>query len=136
MIKQLLLLLFLGAPLACASNYYVDCNYGSNGNPGTSPQQAWRTMLEVGISSFQPGDTINLRRDCTWNETLTPPSSGNSNSLIKIDSYGNGAPPHLTGYRVAVRHSGLLLPDTGAIPVTVCTVRHDVGNSEGEPGGT
>jgi len=97
MIKRVLLLLFLGGPLACASDYYVDCNYGSNGNPGTSPQQAWRTMLEVGISSFQPGDTINLRRDCTWNETLTPPSSGSSGSLIKIDSYGNGQPPHLTG---------------------------------------
>jgi hypothetical protein len=98
MIKQLLLLLFLGAPLACASDYYVDCNYGSNGNSGTSPQQAWRTMLQVGISSFQPGDTINLRRDCTWNETLTPPSGGSSGSLIKIDSYGNGQPPRLTGY--------------------------------------
>ena len=98
MIKQVLLLLFLGAPLACASDYFVDCNYGSNGNPGTSPQQAWRTLLQVGISSFQPGDTINLRRDCTWNETLTPPSSGSSGSLIKIDSYGNGQPPHLTGY--------------------------------------
>ena len=92
-----------GLLLACSSfahatSYYVDCNYGSNGNPGTSPQQAWRTLLQVGISSFQPGDTINLRRDCTWNETLTPPSSGNSSSLIKIDSYGNGQPPHLTGY--------------------------------------
>jgi hypothetical protein len=92
-----------GLMLACvsfahATNYYVDCNYGSNGNPGTSPQQAWRTLLEVGISSFQPGDTINLLRDCTWNETLTPPSSGSSSALIKIDSYGNGQPPHLTGY--------------------------------------
>ncbi len=98
MIKQVLLLLLLGAPLACASDYFVDCNYGSNGNPGTSPQQAWRTLLQVGISGFQPCDTINLRRDCTWNETLTPPSSGSSGSLIKIDSYGNGQPPHLTGY--------------------------------------
>ncbi len=98
MMKQVLLLLSLGGPLACASSYYVDCNYGANGNPGTSPQQAWRTLLQVGISSFQPGDTINLRRDCTWNETLTPPSSGSSGSLIKIDSYGNGQPPHLTGY--------------------------------------
>jgi hypothetical protein len=98
MIKQLLLLLLLGAPLACASDYYVDCNYGSNGNPGTSTHQAWRTLLQVGISSFQPGDTVNLLRDCTWNETLTPPSSGSSGSLIKIDSYGNGRPPHLTGY--------------------------------------
>ena len=98
MIKQVLVLLFLGAPLACASDYFVDCNYGSNGNPGTSTQLAWRTLLQVGISSFQPGDTINLRRDCTWNETLTPSSSGSSGSLIKIDSYGNGQPPHLTGY--------------------------------------
>jgi hypothetical protein len=98
MIRRVLLLLFLGAPLACGSDYFVDCNYGSNGNPGTNPQQAWRTLLQVGISSFQPGDTINLRRDCTWNETLTPPSSGSSGSLIKIDSYGNGQPPHLTGY--------------------------------------
>jgi hypothetical protein len=98
MIKQVLLLLFLGAPLACASNYYIDCNYGSNGNPGTSPQQAWRSLLQIGISTFQPGDTINLRRDCTWNETLTPPSSGSSSSPIRIDSYGTGQPPHLTGY--------------------------------------
>ncbi len=69
-------LLLVCASFAHATNYYVDCNYGANGNPGTSPQQAWRTLLEVGISSFQPGDTINLLRDCIWNETLTPPSSG------------------------------------------------------------
>lgn len=102
MIRKVLLLLCLGARVACASNYYVDCNYGSNGNLGTSPQQAWRTLLKVGISSFLPGDTINLLRDCTWNETLTPPSSGTNpatgGTLIKIDSYGNGRPPHLTGY--------------------------------------
>ena len=102
MIKRVLLLLLLGAPLACASDYFVDCNYGSNGNPGTTPQQAWRTLLQVGISTYQPGDTINLRRDCTWNETLTPPSSGTNpatgGALIKIDSYGTGQPPHLTGY--------------------------------------
>ena len=92
------LLLLLGASLAFASDYYVDCNYGSNGNAGTSPQYAWRTLLQVGISSFRPGDTINLKRDCTWNETLTPPASGSSTSVIKIDSYGTGRPPHLTGY--------------------------------------
>lgn len=78
------------------------CNYGSNGNSGRSPQLAWRTLLQVGISSFQAGDTINLRRDCTWNETLTPPSSGTDpgagGALIKIDSYGCGRAPHLTSY--------------------------------------
>lgn len=100
-------LLVLGAQVMCASlargvDYYVDCNYGSNGNDGTSPQMAWRTLLKVGISTFVPGDTINLKRDCTWNETLTPPSGGSDpalgGALIKIDSYGNGQPPHLTGY--------------------------------------
>ena len=107
--RMAVLLLILGARVACATNYYVDCNYGSNGNPGTSPQLAWRSLLEVGIFpqnnggvGFQPGDTINLLRDCTWNETLTPPSSGTNpatgGALIKIDSYGSGAPPHLTGY--------------------------------------
>ncbi len=96
--RLLFLLLLMGAPLARAADYYVDCNYGSNGNPGTSTQQAWRTLLEVGISSFLPGDTVNLRRDCTWNETLTPPSSGTSGALIKIDSYGSGQAPRLTGY--------------------------------------
>jgi hypothetical protein len=98
MIKPLILLLLAGVPLTFASDYYVDCNYGSNGNAGTSQQQPWRTLLQVGISSFQPSDTINLRRDCTWNETLTPPSSGSSGSVIKIDSYGNGRAPHVTGY--------------------------------------
>jgi len=96
--KALLGLWLLSGSVARATDYYVDCNYGSNGNPGTSPQLAWRTLLKVGISSFQPGDTINLLRDCTWNETLTPPSSGSSGSVIKVDSYGNGQPPHLTGY--------------------------------------
>ncbi len=102
MIKHIVFLLLWGVGAACASNYYVDCNYGSNGNAGTSPQLAWRTLLEVGINSFQPGDTINLLRDCTWNETLTPASSGTNpatgGALIKIDSYGTGQPPHLTGY--------------------------------------
>lgn len=101
MIRVLLLLFLGGAPLACASDYYVDCNYGSNGNSGMSPQMAWRTLLKVGISSFQAGDTINLRRDCSWNETLTPPTGGTDpatgGALVKIDSYGNGRPPHLTG---------------------------------------
>jgi hypothetical protein len=97
-------LVLVCSAFAHATDYYVDCNYGSNANdnPGTSPQQAWRTLLKIGTSSFLPGDTINLLRDCTWNETLTPPSSGTNpltgGALIKIDSYGNGQPPHLTGY--------------------------------------
>jgi hypothetical protein len=121
MIKQMLLLLIIGGPLACASDYYVDCNYGSNGNPGTSQQQAWRTLLEVGISNFQPGDAIHLLRDCTWNETLTPPSSGSSSSLIKIDSYGTGRPPHLTGYLPIAAQWWSQVGTTNVWAATVCS---------------
>ncbi len=121
--------------MAFGSDYFVDCNYGSNGNPGTSQQLAWRTLLQVGISTFQPGDTINLRRDCTWNETLTPPSSGSNGALIKIDSYGNGLPPHLTGYlpigqqwwtQVGSSHvwaSSLYSPTSGLSGVLQCGIR-------------
>ena len=81
---------------ACAATYYVDPS-GSNGNDGLSPQTPWRTLLKVGISTFQPGDQILFKRDGVWNEWLTPPSSGTAGNLIKFDAYGNGRPPEFTG---------------------------------------
>src|SRR5438874_6775412 len=81
---------------ASAATYYVD-PAGSNGNDGLSPQTPWRTLLKVGISTFQPGDVILFKRDAIWNEWLTPPSSGAAGNLIKFDAYGNGRPPRFTG---------------------------------------
>jgi len=82
---------------AGATTYYVDPN-GSNANSGLSPQTPWRTLLKVGISTFQPGDVVLFKRDGVWNETLTPPSSGTAGNVIKFDAYGNGRPPEFTGY--------------------------------------
>lgn len=90
------LLLVLLCVRATASTYYVDPG-GSNANDGLTPQTAWRTLLKVGISTFQPGDTILFKRDGVWNEWLTPPSSGTAGNLIKFDAYGNGRPPEFTG---------------------------------------
>jgi hypothetical protein len=81
---------------ASAATYYVD-PAGSNGNDGLSPQTPWRTLLKVGISTFQPGDSILFKRDGIWNEWLTPPSSGSSGNLIRFDAYGSGRPPEFTG---------------------------------------
>ncbi len=81
---------------ASAATYYVDPG-GSNGNDGLSPQTPWRTLLKVGISTFQPGDAILFKRDGVWNEWHTPPSSGTAGNLIKFDAYGNGRPPEFTG---------------------------------------
>ena len=112
--RMAVLLLILGARVACATNYYVDCNYGSNGHAGTSPQTAWRTPLEVTLHSaqagYQAGDAIYFKRDCTWYEGVSLTASGQSGNNIVIDSYsnmpnpsspapaGSGRPPHLTGY--------------------------------------
>jgi len=90
----LLLTAFLNAG---ATTYYVD-PAGNNANDGLSPQSPWRTLLKVGISSFQPGDVILFKRDGVWNEWLTPPSSGTPGQVIKFDAYGNGRPPEFTGY--------------------------------------
>jgi hypothetical protein len=81
---------------ACATTYYVDPS-GSNANDGLSAQTPWRTLLKVGVSTFQPGDVILFKRDAVWNEWLTPPSSGAAGNPIKFDAYGNGRPPEFTG---------------------------------------
>ena len=79
-----------------AATYYVD-PAGSNANDGLTPQTAWRTLLKVGISTFQPGDVVLFKRDAVWNEFLTPPSSGATGNPIKFDAYGSGKPPEFTG---------------------------------------
>ncbi|HSS98433.1 MAG TPA: hypothetical protein VLK33_15460, partial [Terriglobales bacterium] len=97
-------------PSAQATDYYVDCLRGSNGASG-DVNHPWRTPLKAGTFSLSPGfaagDRILLRRDCSWNSTLTisAPSAGSSSSPIIVDSFspegvpGVGQAPHLTGYR-------------------------------------
>jgi len=96
MIRYATLSVLVLAQFAFGTTYYVD-PAGSNGNDGVSPATAWRTLLKVGISSFQPGDVILFKRDAVWNEWLTPPSSGSTGNPIKFDAYGDGRPPEFTG---------------------------------------
>lgn len=97
MIKKLAITVLVLMTQSWAATYYVD-PLGSNANDGLSPLTPWRTLLKVGISTFQPGDAILFKRDGVWNEWLTPPSSGTAGSVIKFDAYGNGRPPRFTGY--------------------------------------
>src|SRR5579862_3673342 len=97
MLKRIACVVVLLAGRTGATTFYVD-PARSNGNNGLSPQTAWRTLLKVGISTFQPGDVILFKRDGIWNEWLTPPSSGAPGNPIKFDAYGSGRPPEFTGY--------------------------------------
>ena len=133
--KQIILAIVLTAG-ASATTYYVD-PAGSNGNSGLSPQTPWRTLLKVGISTFQPGDVILFKRDAVWNEWLTPPSSGAAGNVIKFDAYGNGRPPEFTGHYATTASQWTnvggnvwqisLSCDPADFATEVCAVRHDVG---------
>lgn len=96
MVRRFLTVFLLLSRFAAGTTYYVD-PAGSNANNGLSAQTPWRTLLKVGISTFQPGDIILFKRDGVWNEWLTPPSSGAAGNPIKFDAYGNGRPPEFTG---------------------------------------
>jgi parallel beta-helix repeat protein len=82
-----------------SSTYYVDncVVVGSDSNKGTSPSAPWLTINKVNSSTFKPGDSILLRRTCTWREQLTVPSSGSAASPITFGAYGTGTPPIFDG---------------------------------------
>jgi hypothetical protein len=94
--KIVALLVWWCVPAFCGT-YYVDCNRPNDSGAGTSPATAWKTVAKVNGTSLQPGDSVLFVRGCSWNETLTPSTSGASGNAIKFDAYGSGAPPTLTG---------------------------------------
>ncbi len=92
-------------PSSFATNYFVK-NGGSDSADGKSDVTAWKTIAKVNAFAktpgFKNGDTINLKRGCTWsnNETLgydgTTVNWGTINGLT-IQAYGTGDKPWLDG---------------------------------------
>ncbi len=68
-------------------DFYVDNKNGDDGNSGTSPEQAWKSLAPVNGGSFPAGTRIGLKSGCRWRETLTPPSSGTSANPILFGPY-------------------------------------------------
>jgi len=81
---------------AAGTNYYVDSVNGSDGNAGTSPSQAWKSLAPVNSRTFQPGDVINFARGSTFSGGLVINSSGTSGNPITFQAYGNGNKPIFT----------------------------------------
>ncbi len=78
--------------LLFSANYYVDAITGSDSNPGTSPEQAWKTVGKVNEFTFQPGDVIHFRAGQVWRESLQC-QSGKENAPLTYTRYGGGAKP-------------------------------------------
>jgi parallel beta-helix repeat protein len=87
---------FIFKSSAAGETYYVDCVSGINTNSGTSPSSAWKTLSKVSSTTFSAGQSVLLKRGCTWNESLTINSSGTSTSPITFGAYGTGERPIIT----------------------------------------
>jgi len=76
-------------------NYYVDGAAGNDRHDGGSPAQAWRSLDRLDQASFGPGDKILFKRGGDYPGVFQPKGSGRDGAPIVVDSYGEGAPPHL-----------------------------------------
>ncbi|MEU7407050.1 RICIN domain-containing protein [Streptomyces sp. NPDC044948] len=88
------------APLAQAVEqprpFYVDCDATAAGN-GTEASP-WNDLARVNAHTFQPGDSILLKRGSTCTgQQLFPKGSGAEGRPITVDTYGSGAKPALAG---------------------------------------
>lgn len=93
------LLLTLMGGAAMATNYYIDSQAGKDGNAGTSPAKAWRSLEKVSATTFAPGDSILFRRGSVWAayDAVRPQGSGVKGRPIVISAYGEGARPLIAG---------------------------------------
>lgn len=93
------LLLTLMGGAAMATNYYIDSQTGKDGNAGTSPAKAWRSLEKVSATTFAPGDSILFRRGSVWAayDAVRPQGSGVKGRPIVISAYGEGARPLIAG---------------------------------------
>jgi hypothetical protein len=79
------------------TTYYVDSVLGDDGNSGTGPRAAWKTLFKLNATSFVPGDRILLKSGGAWSGQLWPKGSGSAQHPIQIDKYGGDAKPVLNG---------------------------------------
>ena len=79
-----------------AATYYVSQD-GADDKPGTSPQNAWRSIGRVNKADFQPGDSVLFRRGDQWRGSLHP-RRGADGQPITYSAFGPaGEKPLLLG---------------------------------------
>lgn len=79
--------------ISWAQTYYVDNADGNDQYSGTSPATPWKSLAKVSSTNFAPGDSILLKKDEVWSESLTVSSSGSQGNPILYGAYGDGDNP-------------------------------------------
>lgn len=90
------------------SNHYLDCSAGDDAANSLTPQTAWRSLAKASSYTYQPGDSLLLRRGSRCEGMLWPKGSGTEQAPIHLSSYGKGALPIIAGGGEA---AGLRLSD-------------------------
>src|SRR5690606_22350345 len=85
-----ILLAGLAAHAAVAAEYYVAPG-GNDGNAGTSPSSAWRTIAKAN-AAVAPGDTIYLRGGRYVDDPIKPSRSGKAGAEIRYVAYADERP--------------------------------------------
>lgn len=86
-------------PTGSGQSYYVDSVEGSDENAGTTMEEPWKSIEKINQTTFQPGDTIQLKAGSEWDGvTLSPKGSGTNESPIILSAYGEGELPKLIGH--------------------------------------
>lgn len=113
--------------------YYIDPQYGSEENSGTSPQEPLR---DIHGRHFQPGDTVLFRRGTVIHTELQL-DSGSPEGMITYGAYGEGALPVVNPSLDASRPE-LWVEETPGfwrftdpIPSEVCNIVFDDGRAFG-----
>lgn len=95
--------------LAAPATYYVDCE-GNDGNSGTTPEQAWRSVDRANRAELQPGDSLLFKRGCRWDTPtqLEADWRGTAAAPIVIGAYGDGTRPMIVNTGSADRRGGVI----------------------------
>ncbi len=81
---------------ASGTVYYVSPT-GNDANDGKSTATAWKTVHQVNLLTFKPGDAILFERNGTWREQVAPNSNGTAGNPLVYGAYGTGAKPKFLG---------------------------------------
>ncbi|MFD1631790.1 right-handed parallel beta-helix repeat-containing protein [Pseudopedobacter beijingensis] len=80
-----------------SGKYYVDSQSGDDKNNGFSEKTPWKTLYNVNLRTYQPGDSIFLKKESSWESRLVLKGSGSVGKPIVLTAYGKGTMPHIMG---------------------------------------
>ena len=88
-------------PIQCfatteGTTYYVDSFSGNDANSGTSPENAWQTLIHASNRIYSAGDKILLKNGSYFIGGFHAKGDGTEENPITLATYGEGAKPIIT----------------------------------------